>query len=179
MLGPTGIGVLYGKSDLLESMPPFLGGGNMIKSVSKSGFVPADRPHRFEAGTGPIVEAIAMKPALEYLTRVGSQAILEHERRLAKRAIEGLSVVPGLRVLGPKIEDKTGIVSFVVPGIHADQIGQYLNASGVAIRVGHHCAMPLHERFGLGVSARASFYFYNTQAEVDALVTATIRACEL
>jgi cysteine desulfurase/selenocysteine lyase len=179
MLGPSGIGVLYGKRELLESMPPFLGGGNMIKSVSKSGFTNADLPHRFEAGTGPIVEAIALKPALEYLTRVGSQAILEHERKLAKRAIEGLSTIPGLRVLGPSIENKTGIVSFVVQGIHSDQIGQYLNAAGVAIRVGHHCAMPLHERFGLGVSARASFYFYNTEAEVDALITATIRACEL
>jgi cysteine desulfurase/selenocysteine lyase len=179
MLGPTGIGVLYGKQEILESMPPFLGGGNMIKSVTKAGFVPADLPHRFEAGTGPIVEAIAMKPALEYLMRVGSEAILQHERRLAKRAIEGLSSIRGLRVLGPSIESKTGIVSFVVPGIHSDQIGQYLNASAVAIRVGHHCAMPLHERFGIGVSARASFYFYNTEAEVDALVTATIRACEL
>jgi cysteine desulfurase/selenocysteine lyase len=179
MLGPTGIGVLYGKQEILESMPPFLGGGNMIKSVTKAGFVPADLPHRFEAGTGPIVEAIAMKPALEYLMRVGSEAILQHERRLAKRAIEGLLSIRGLRVLGPSIESKTGIVSFAVPGIHSDQIGQYLNASAVAIRVGHHCAMPLHERFGIGVSARASFYFYNTEAEVDAFVTATIRACEL
>jgi cysteine desulfurase/selenocysteine lyase len=179
MLGPTSIGVLYGKQEILESMPPFLGGGNMIKSVTKAGFVPADLPHRFEAGTGPIVEAIAMKPALEYLMRVGSEAILQHERRLAKRAIEGLSSIRGLRVLGPSIESKTGIVSFVVPGIHSDQIGQYLNASAVAIRVGHHCAMPLHERFGIGVSARASFYFYNTEAEVDAFVAATIRACEL
>jgi cysteine desulfurase/selenocysteine lyase len=179
MLGPTGIGVLFGKRELLESMPPFLGGGNMIKSVSKTGFVHADLPHRFEAGTGPIVEAIAMKPALEYLTRVGSQAILEHERHLARKAIEGLGSIRGLRILGPSIENKTGIVSFVVDGIHSDQIGHYLNASGVAIRVGHHCAMPLHERFGLSATARASFYFYNTEAEVDAFITATIRACEL
>lgn len=179
MLGPTGIGVLFGKRELLESMPPFLGGGNMIKSVSKTGFVHADLPHRFEAGTGPIVEAIAMKPALEYLTRVGGQAILEHERHLARKAIEGLGTIRALRVLGPSIQNKTGIVSFVVDGIHSDQIGHYLNASGIAIRVGHHCAMPLHERFGLSASARASFYFYNTEAEVDAFITATIRACEL
>jgi cysteine desulfurase/selenocysteine lyase len=179
MLGPTGIGVLYGKRELLESMPPFLGGGNMIKSVSKQGFVAADLPHRFEAGTGPIVEAIALKPALEYLMRVGSDAILAHERQLAQRAIDGLSSVSGLRILGPSIQSKTGIVSFVIPGVHSDQIGQYLNAAGVAIRVGHHCAMPLHERFSVGVSARASFYFYNTQAEVDAFVTATLRASEL
>jgi cysteine desulfurase/selenocysteine lyase len=179
MLGPTGIGVLYGKRELLESMPPFLGGGNMIKSVSKQGFVAADLPHRFEAGTGPIVEAIALKPALEYLMRVGSDAILAHERQLAQRAIDGLSSVSGLRILGPSIQSKTGIVSFVIPGVHSDQIGQYLNAAGVAIRVGHHCAMPLHERFSVGVSARASFYFYNTQSEVDAFVTATLRASEL
>jgi cysteine desulfurase/selenocysteine lyase len=110
---------------------------------------------------------------------VGSQAILEHERHLARKAIEGLGSIRGLRILGPSIENKTGIVSFVVDGIHSDQIGHYLNASGVAIRVGHHCAMPLHERFGLSATARASFYFYNTEAEVDAFITATIRACEL
>jgi cysteine desulfurase/selenocysteine lyase len=111
--------------------------------------------------------------------RVGSDAILAHERQLAQRAIDGLSSLSGLRILGPSIQSKTGIVSFVIPGVHSDQIGQYLNAAGVAIRVGHHCAMPLHERFSVGVSARASFYFYNTQAEVDAFVTATLRASEL
>jgi|688.fasta_scaffold25987_1 cysteine desulfurase/selenocysteine lyase len=179
MLGPTGIGVLYGKRELLESMPPFLGGGNMIQSVSRNGFVPASIPHRFEAGTAPIVEAIAMQPAVEYLQRVGSDAILAHERKLAKRAIEGLSQIQGLRVLGPAIEQKTGIVSFVISGVHSDQIGQYLNAKGIAIRVGHHCAMPLHERFGIGVSARASFYFYNTESEVDALVQGVEKAASL
>lgn len=179
MLGPTGIGVLYGKRELLESMPPFLGGGNMIQSVSRNGFVPASIPHRFEAGTAPIVEAIAMQPAVEYLQRVGSDAILAHERKLTRRAIEGLSHIQGLRVLGPAIEQKTGIVSFVISGVHSDQIGQYLNAKGIAIRVGHHCAMPLHERFGIGVSARASFYFYNTETEVDALVQGVEKAASL
>ncbi len=182
MLGPTGIGVLAGKREILESMPPFLGGGNMIKSVSKSGFEQADLPHRFEAGTAAIVEAIAMKPALEYLLRVGSDQILSHEQNLTRRAIEGLQTIKNLRILGAtevNSGEKTGIVSFVIPGIHADQIGQYLNASGVAIRVGHHCAMPLHARFGLGVSARASFYFYNTEQEVDAFVTAVDRASQL
>ena len=182
MLGPTGIGVLAGKRDVLESMPPFLGGGNMIKSVTKAGFEQADLPHRFEAGTAAIVEAIALKPALEYLMRIGTEQILTHERRLTIRAIEGLSTIKNLKVLGPSdiaAGKKTGIVSFVLPGIHADQIGQYLNASGIAIRVGHHCAMPLHQRFGLGVSARASFYFYNTESEVDAFVTAVDRACQL
>ena len=182
MLGPTGIGVLAGKREILESMPPFLGGGNMIKSVSKSGFEQADLPHRFEAGTAAIVEAIAMKPALEYLLRVGSDQILKHEQNLTRRAIEGLQTIKNLRIFGAtevNSGEKTGIVSFVIPGIHADQIGQYLNASGVAIRVGHHCAMPLHARFGLGVSARASFYFYNTEQEVDAFVTAVERASQL
>jgi cysteine desulfurase/selenocysteine lyase len=182
MLGPTGIGVLAGKREVLESMPPFLGGGNMIKSVSKNGFEQADLPHRFEAGTAAIVEAIAMKPALEYLLRVGSDQILTHEQNLTRRAIEGLQTIKNLRIFGPtevNSGEKTGIVSFVIPGIHADQIGQYLNASGVAIRVGHHCAMPLHARFGFGVSARASFYFYNTEQEVDVFVTAVERACQL
>lgn len=179
MLGPTGIGVLYGKGEILETMPPFLGGGNMIQSVSRNGFVPASIPHRFEAGTAPIVEAIAMQPAVEYLQRVGGKAILAHERKLTQRAIDGLSQIQGLRVLGPAIENKTGIVSFVISGVHSDQIGQYLNAKGIAIRVGHHCAMPLHERFGIGVSARASFYFYNTESEVDALVEGVERAASL
>ncbi|MFN7738539.1 MAG: SufS family cysteine desulfurase [Pirellula sp.] len=179
MLGPTGIGVLYGKSELLESMPPFLGGGNMIQSVSRTGFVPASIPHRFEAGTAPIVEAIAMQPAVEYLQRIGSQAILAHERKLTRRAIDGLSQIQGLKILGPAMEQKTGIVSFVIPGIHSDQIGQYLNAKGIAIRVGHHCAMPLHERFGIGVSARASFYFYNTESEADALIQGVEKAVSL
>lgn len=179
MLGPTGIGILVGKRDVLEAMPPFLGGGNMIKSVSKSGFTPADIPHRFEAGTAPIVEAIAMKPAIEYLERVGSEPILDHERTLANRAIQGLIRIPRLRILGPAIESKTGIVSFVVEGVHPDQIGQYLNARGIAIRVGHHCAMPLHARFALPASARASFYFYNTEDEANAFVEAVERAVSL
>ncbi|MFO0014772.1 MAG: SufS family cysteine desulfurase [Planctomycetota bacterium] len=179
MLGPTGIGVLYGKRDLLESMPPFLGGGNMIKSVTKTGFTPADLPHRFEAGTAPIAEAIAMKPAVDYLARVGSDRILAHERTLASRAIEGLRGIPGLKILGPAIESKTGIVSFVVDNVHPDQIGQYLNALGIAIRVGHHCAMPLHQRFGLPASARASFYLYNTENEVDTFIEAVARAVAL
>jgi cysteine desulfurase/selenocysteine lyase len=160
-------------------MPPFLGGGNMIKSVTKNGFEPADLPHRFEAGTAPIVEAIAMKPAVEYLERIGSHRILSHERDLTQRAIDGLVKIPGLRILGPDIQAKTGVLSFVVDRIHPDQIGQYLNAVGIAIRVGHHCAMPLHERFGLPASARASFYLYNTVEEVDSFVDAVARSVRL
>lgn len=179
MLGPTGIGVLYGKRSVLEAMPPFLGGGNMIKSVTKNGFESADLPHRFEAGTAPIVEAIAMKPAVEYLEGIGSHRILAHERELAQRAMDGLVKIPGLKILGPGIQAKTGIISFVVDSIHPDQIGQYLNAVGIAIRVGHHCAMPLHQRFGLPASARASFYLYNTLQEVDAFVDAVARSVRL
>lgn len=177
MLGPTGIGVLYGKREVLEDMPPFLGGGNMIHNVSREGFVPAGLPHRFEAGTAPIVEAIAMRPAVEMLVRLGADAIVEHERGLATRAAAGLANLPGMRLLGPtNPEHKTGIVSFVVDGIHSDQIGQWLNAAGIAIRVGHHCAMPLHARLGIGVSCRASFYIYNTEAEADAFVEAVAKA---
>ncbi|MFN9986711.1 MAG: aminotransferase class V-fold PLP-dependent enzyme, partial [Pirellula sp.] len=113
------------------------------------------------------------------LQRIGSQAILAHERKLTRRAIDGLSQIQGLKILGPAMEQKTGIVSFVIPGIHSDQIGQYLNAKGIAIRVGHHCAMPLHERFGIGVSARASFYFYNTESEADALIQGVEKAVSL
>jgi len=179
MLGPTGIGALVGKREVLDDMPSFLGGGNMIKSVSKQGFTAADLPHKFEAGTAPIVEAIAMKPAVEYLEGIGSETILEHERKLANRAIGGLNGIPGLRILGPDISAKTGIISFVVNDMHPDQIGHYLNALGIAIRVGHHCAMPLHERFGLPASARASFYFYNTEDEVDALIDGVARAIDV
>jgi cysteine desulfurase/selenocysteine lyase len=151
----------------------------MIKAVTKKGFTPADLPHRLEAGTAPIVEAIAMKPAIEYLEPFGDRQILDHERNLAQRAIQGLESIRGIRVLGPKLENKTGIVSFAVDRVHPDQIGQYLNAMGIAIRVGHHCAMPLHERYGLPATARASFYIYNTMEEVDALIYGVERAVRL
>jgi cysteine desulfurase/selenocysteine lyase len=118
-----------------------------------------------------------MRPAVEMLVRLGADAILAHERGLAQRAAEGLARIPGLRLLGPaRVEDKTGIVSFVIEGMHSDQIGQWLNAAGIAIRVGHHCAMPLHARLGIGVSCRASFYLYNTLDEVDAFVDAVAKA---
>jgi cysteine desulfurase/selenocysteine lyase len=169
MLGPTGIGVLYGQRRILEAMPPFLGGGNMIHAVTKEGYTPAGLPHRFEAGTAPIVEAIAMRPAVEYLASLGSREILAHERRLASIVHERFAKYPRIRVLGPDLESKSGIVSFVVDGIHADEIGRRLDAEGVAIRVGHHCAMPLHQRLGVTASCRASFYFYNTADEAERL----------
>jgi cysteine desulfurase / selenocysteine lyase len=167
MLGPTGIGVLYGKRELLEKMPPFLGGGNMIHSVDWNGFTPAGIPHRFEAGTAPIVEAIAMHDAVEYLESMGSDAILEHERMLVTAVHERLEKLPRIQIYGPSPERKTGIVTFNVEGLHPDEVGRRLDAVGVAVRVGHHCAMPLHQKLGVSATCRASFYLYNTLLDVD------------
>lgn len=167
MLGPTGIGVLYGKRELLESMPPFMGGGNMIHSVDWTGFAPAGIPHRFEAGTAPIVEAIAMHDAVEYLESVGSETILEHERLLVTEVHARLEKLPRVQIYGPPPEQKTGIVTFNVEGLHPDEVGRRLDAAGIAVRVGHHCAMPLHQKLGVSATCRASFYLYNTLADVD------------
>ena len=177
MLGPSGIGVLFGKRELLESMPPFLGGGSMIRDVTLDGFAPADLPAKFEAGTPPIVPAIGLGAAVDYLNSVGMEAIHAHERRLTERAHEALASIPGVRLLGPKPAEKGGIVSFTLwtPAgneIHAHDIAQKLDQYGVAVRPGHHCAKPLHRHYGLTASARASFYFYNTFEEVDRLAEA-------
>jgi cysteine desulfurase/selenocysteine lyase len=171
MLGPSGVGVLYGKRELLEAMPPFLGGGGMISEVTLDGFKPLYLPGKFEAGTPPIVPAIALGAAIDYLNGIGMETIAEHERRLTCRAHEVLQSVGGLRILGPAPEDKAGIVSFVFDSgrPHAHDVAQVLDRYGVAIGAGHHCAMPLHKRFGLSATARASFYFYNTLAEIDKL----------
>jgi cysteine desulfurase/selenocysteine lyase len=169
MLGPTGIGVLYGRRELLESMPPFEGGGGMIRRVLKEGFDPADLPEKFEAGTPPIVEAIALGTAIEYLTQVGLPAIARHEQLLASRTHAVLQEIDDVRILGPEPADKAGIVSFVIEGIHAHDIAQILDRRGIAVRAGHHCAMPLHKRLGLTATTRVSFYFYNTLDEVDTL----------
>ena len=172
MLGPSGVGVLYGRRELLESMPPFLGGGSMIRRVRLEGFEPADLPAKFEAGTPPIVPAIGLGAAVEYLTRVGLSAIHEHEQQLVERAHAALADVGGVRILGPATVHKAGIVSFVVEGVHAHDVAHQLDRSGVAIRAGHHCAMPLHKRLGVIASNRASFYLYNTPEEVDLLAAA-------
>jgi cysteine desulfurase / selenocysteine lyase len=169
MLGPSGVGVLYGKRDLLEQMPPFLGGGSMISEVTLDHFKPGKLPLKFEAGTPPIVPAIGLGTAIEYLNRVGLEAIGRHELRLAQRAHEIFSQVEELRILGPAPEKKAGIVSFTLGQIHAHDVARVLDRSGIAIRGGHHCAMPLHERYGVPATARASFYFYNTLAEVEQL----------
>jgi len=169
MMGPTGVGVLWGRRELLEAMPPFLGGGSMIRRVQTVGFEPAELPAKFEAGTPPIVSAIGLGAAIDYLNRIGLEAIVAHEQMLTRRAHKVLWDVGGVRILGPSPQHKSGIVSFVVAGIHAHDIAQLLDRHGIAVRAGHHCAMPLHQRLGLTATSRASFYFYNTPSEIDAL----------
>ncbi|MEV4570779.1 cysteine desulfurase [Nonomuraea sp. NPDC049419] len=172
MVGPSGIGVLWGRAELLEAMPPFLGGGEMIEAVWMDRSTYAPIPHKFEAGTPPIVEAIGLGAAVDYLTEVGMDAIEEHERALTAYALEALRELPGLRVIGPEtLEERGATVSFTLEGIHPHDVGQILDDTfGVAVRVGHHCARPLHLRFGIPATTRASFYLYNTTGEIDALV---------
>lgn len=169
MLGPTGIGVLYGRRELLESMPPFLGGGSMIRRVTLEGFEPGDLPAKFEAGTPPIVPAIGLGAAIDYLTAIGTEAIDEHERLLTRVAHEVLAADPDVQIYGPPLAHKSSIVSFKLKSVHAHDVAQLLDAEGIAVRAGHHCCMPLHKRLGITASSRASFYFYNTVAEVEKL----------
>jgi cysteine desulfurase/selenocysteine lyase len=169
MLGPSGVGVLYGRESLLEGMPPFLGGGSMIKTVTLEGFTPADLPYKFEAGTPVIVPAIGLGRAVQYLQTLGMDKVREQELALTRLAHELLGEIPGLRLLGPAPERKGGICSFVLDGAHPDDVSRALDIEGIAIRAGHHCAMPLHAQLGLTASCRASFYFYNTPAEVERL----------
>ena len=172
MMGPSGVGVLYGKEALLDAMPPFLGGGSMIRRVKLDGFEPADLPAKFEAGTPPIVPAIGLGTAIDYLEAVGIDAVKQHSHVLTQRAHELLEQVGGIRFLGPAPEHKAGIVSFTVEGVHAHDVAQLLDRRGVAIRAGHHCTMPLHKYLGINASNRASFYLYNTLAEVEKLAEA-------
>jgi len=175
MLGPTGIGLLYGKESLIDAMPPFLGGGSMIRTVTIDGFSPAMLPAKFEAGTPPIVEAIGLGAAIEYLNAIGLERIHRYEQSLAQAAHAALASIDGLAILGPSPEKKGGIVTFTLRGAHPDEVAKVLDANGVAIRAGHHCAMPLHQRLGLPASSRASFYLYNTLAEVEQLAEALRR----
>ncbi|HML23035.1 MAG TPA: cysteine desulfurase [Aggregatilinea sp.] len=172
MAGPTGIGILYGKRALLEAMPPFLGGGDMIKRVTLEGSTWNTLPHKFEAGTPAIAEAIGMGAAVDYLRGIGMDNILAHERILVDYALDRLAEVPGLTLYGPDADKRNGVATFTLKDLHAHDLAQLLDAEGVAIRAGHHCAMPLHQRFGIAASARASFYLYNTTDDVDALVDA-------
>ena len=166
--GPSGIGVLYGKAALLSAMPPYQGGGEMISTVSFEGSTYKDAPHRFEAGTPAIAEAIGLGAALDYVTSVGLENIAAHEAGLTRYAMERLSRIEGLRLIGTA-RDKTGIVSFTMDCAHAHDIGTIVDRAGVAVRAGHHCAQPLMDRFDVAATARASFGLYNTRAEVDAL----------
>jgi cysteine desulfurase/selenocysteine lyase len=171
MVGPTGIGVLWGRYDLLAELPPFLGGGEMIATVSMERSTYAAPPSRFEAGTPPIAQAVGLGAAVDYLESMGMKAVAEHERAITAYALERLQEVGGLRIVGPtEAVDRGGAISFELAGVHPHDISQLLDSQGIAVRAGHHCAKPVHARFGVQSTARASFYLYTTTAEVDALV---------
>ena len=178
MLAPTGIGALYAKRELLEAMPPFMGGGEMIREVTTAGSTWADVPWKFEPGTMNIGDTIALGAAIDYVTAVGSAAIHRHGRDLAARAIEALRAVPGVRLYGPPAAERGGIVAFTVDGLHAHDVAAVLDREGVAVRAGHHCAMPLHTKLGIPASTRASFYLYNQPTDVDALEAGVRKAIE-
>jgi cysteine desulfurase/selenocysteine lyase len=171
MLAPTGIGVLWGRQELLEDLPPFLGGGEMIETVSMQSSTYAPAPHKFEAGTPPIAQAIGLGAAIEYLNGVGMDAIWAHEHAITEYALQRLQEVPDLRIIGPTTaEDRAAAISFTLGDIHPHDVGQVLDEQGIAVRVGHHCARPVCLRYGIPATTRASFYLYSTEAEVDALV---------
>jgi len=166
MLGPSGIGILYGRKELLNSMPPFLGGGDMIKRVGLRSFTPNELPYKFEAGTPAIAEAVGLGAAVDYLNSVGMDRIANHENEIIAYTLDRLAEVPGVEVFGPPAEKKGGVAAFTLDGIHPHDIAQILDTEGIAVRAGHHCAMPLHEKFNIPATARASFYLYNSKEEV-------------
>lgn len=173
MLGPTGLGVLWGRYDLLEQLPPFLGGGEMIEVVRMEGSTYAPPPYRFEAGTPPIAETVMLAAAIDYLNGIGMDHIAAHEQRITDLALKRLADVKGLRILGPtEAVDRGGAISFTLEGVHPHDVMTMLDARGVAVRGGHHCARPLHDRFGIQSSTRASFYLYTTEQEIEALAEA-------
>jgi cysteine desulfurase/selenocysteine lyase len=179
MLGPTGIGALYGRRALLEIMPPFLTGGSMITTVTTTTAEYLPPPQRFEAGTQRVSQAIALAAAVDYLTAVGMPRIAAHEAAFGARLVDGLSAIDGVRVLGAGIDlPRVGLASFDVDGIHSHDLGQYLDDLGIAVRVGHHCAQPLHRRLGITSSTRASTYLYTTDAEVDAVIAGVAGAID-
>ena len=178
LFGPTGIGVLYGKADLLEAMPPWQGGGDMISAVTFEKTIYNTLPYKFEAGTPNIGGVIGLAAAIEYVEGIGRQQIAAYEADLLAYGTELLSAVPGLRIIGTA-KEKASVLSFVVDGIHAHDVGTILDMEGVAVRAGHHCAMPVMKRFGVPATARASLAFYNTRADLDALVKAIHKAIEV
>jgi cysteine desulfurase / selenocysteine lyase len=169
MCGPTGIGALYGKFDILNEMPPFLGGGDMIRKVTFEGFTTNDVPAKFEAGTPAIAEAIGFGAAVDYLNAIGMDEIARHEQEIARYGLERLEASGGIRVIGPR-KNRGGVLSFVMEGIHPHDVAQILDSDGIAVRAGHHCAQPLHIKLGLPATTRASFYLYNSKDDVDRLI---------
>ena len=169
MVGPTGIGALYGKEALLNAMPPFMGGGDMIKKVTLRTFAANTLPHKFEAGTPAIAEGIGFGAAVDYLKTVGMQAVEEHEQTIIRYALERFAEISGVTVIGPAAEHKGAVLAFTMQEAHPHDVAQLLDREGIAVRAGHHCAMPLHDRFKLPATTRASFYLYNTIEEVDRL----------
>lgn len=179
MCGPTGIGILYGKTALLDSMPPFLGGGDMIKEVKLRSFRANTLPHKFEAGTPAIAEAVGFGAAVDYLTGIGMDKIAAHEHEITEYALERLEEIPGVKLFGPSADKKGGVAAFTLEGVHPHDVAQILDQDGIAIRAGHHCAQPLHEKFGIPATSRASFYLYNTKDEVDMLVNGLYKVKEM
>ena len=180
MLGPTGIGVLWGRLDALEETEPFEGGGEMISDVTLFEATWAEIPHRFEAGTPPIIEAVGLHAAIDYLDAIGMEQVFQHDRELTEIALDRLSDVPGVQIQGPRgMEDRGGVISMTMDGIHAHDLATILDDGGVAIRAGHHCAKPLMRRIGVAATARASFYVYNDEEDIDALIRGLRRAGEL
>ncbi|MFQ5657027.1 MAG: SufS family cysteine desulfurase [Candidatus Methylomirabilales bacterium] len=178
VFGPTGIGILYGKAELLEAMPPYQGGGDMIKSVSFEKTVYNDLPYKFEAGTPHIGGVIGLGVAIDYLNGIGLERTTPYEQGLLVYATEALSAIPGLRIIGTA-QEKASLISFVLNGIHAHDVGTILDHEGIAIRAGHHCTMPVMKRFGVPATARASLAFYNTKKEIDVLVRGIHKAIEM
>ena len=171
VVGPTGIGVLWGRRAVLDQLPPILGGGEMIETVTMEGSTYAPIPHKFEAGTPPIVEAVGLGAAVDYLSVLGMDNVHRHEQTVTAYALEGLATVPGLTVLGPlDATQRGGAISFEIPGVHPHDVATVLDSRGIAVRAGHHCAKPAHARFGVQSSTRMSSYLYTAPAEIDALV---------
>ena len=179
MLGPTGIGVLYGRRERLAALPPFLTGGSMIETVTMASSTYAPAPQRFEAGTPMTSQVVGLAAAARYLDAIGMDVVAAHERELVAAALDGLTAIPGVRVVGPTtMTDRASPVAFVIDGVHAHDVGQVLDDDGVAVRVGHHCAMPLHRKFDVAATARASFAIYNTHEEVERLLAGVRRSVE-
>jgi len=176
--GPTGIGILYGRKALLDAMPPWHGGGNMILSVTWDKTTYIEAPGKFEAGTPPIAAAIGLGEAIRYLSKLDLQDVHTHEQHLLRRASEGLKKIPGLRILGESA-DKVSVISFVVDGVHPHDLGTLLDHEGIVIRAGHHCAQPLMDRFQVPAATRASLAYYNNESDVDALIQATQKSVEM